>query len=217
MMAQFQPSGVRLAFTTDASWIQLDTVRSRVAYAGAPARPDGVIEFTVTGEVLGSAVTSGGRTTTIEMWLPHNEVTELVALRTNAPVSAAPERGRPVWLHHGSSISQGSDATRPTAIWPAVAGRIGRVELTNLGFGGSALLDPFAARAMPDTPADVISIKPGISIMNLDLMRLRAFGTAGSGKMQSCIFWMFSSSMVHRTPSTIPCRMPCILMPKSIS
>lgn len=93
MMAQFQPSGVRLAFTTDASWIQLDTVRSRVAYAGAPARPDGVIEFTVTGEVLGSAVTSGGRTTTIEMWLPHNEVTELVALRTNAPVSATPDRG----------------------------------------------------------------------------------------------------------------------------
>lgn len=70
---------------------------------------------------------------------------------------------------------------------------------------------------MPDTPADVISIKPGISIMNLDLMRLRAFGTAGSWKMQSCISWMVSSSMVRRTPSTIPCRMPCILMPKSIS
>src|SRR5690606_22081472 len=50
---------------------------------------------------------------TVEIWLPHNEQTELLALRTDAPVE--PVRAeRPVWLHHGSSISHGSNADGPT-------------------------------------------------------------------------------------------------------
>jgi lysophospholipase L1-like esterase len=55
------------------------------------------------------------------------------------------------------------------------------VELINLGFGGSALLDPFTARAMRDTPADLISLKIGINLVNADLMRLRAFTPAVHG------------------------------------
>jgi hypothetical protein len=104
-----------------------------------------------------------------------------VALRTDAPVQPAPERDRPVWLHHGSSISHGSDAASPSTTWPALAASLGGVELVNLGFGGSALLDPFTARAMRDTPADVISVKIGINLVNTDLMRLRAFGPAVHG------------------------------------
>jgi hypothetical protein len=86
-----------------------------------------------------------------------------------------------VWLHHGSSISHGSNAAHPTAIWPALAASRGQVELVNLGFGGSALLDPFTARAMRDTPADLISLKVGINIVNADVMRLRAFTPAVHG------------------------------------
>ena len=55
------------------------------------------------------------------------------------------------------------------------------VELVNLGFGGSALLDPFTARAMRDEPADLISVKIGINLVNTDLMRLRAFTPAVHG------------------------------------
>ena len=55
------------------------------------------------------------------------------------------------------------------------------MELINLGLGGSALLDPFTARAMRDTPADLVSVKIGINIVNIDLMRLRAFGPAVHG------------------------------------
>ncbi len=55
------------------------------------------------------------------------------------------------------------------------------MELINLGLGGSALLDPFTARAMRDTPADLISVKIGINLVNLDLMRLRAFTPAVHG------------------------------------
>ena len=55
------------------------------------------------------------------------------------------------------------------------------MELVNLGLGGSALLDPFTARAMRDTPADLISVKIGINLVNTDLMRLRAFTPAVHG------------------------------------
>ncbi|MHA7304843.1 SGNH/GDSL hydrolase family protein [Arthrobacter sp. TMN-49] len=210
VMAESQPSGVRLAFRSSASTVELDTVRSRIAYSGAPEQPDDVIELVVNGEVLAGPATSGGITTTIDMatgatsqdggpvctsrftglpagtntielWLPHNEKTEIVALRTDASVEPAPATERPVWLHFGSSISHGSNATRPTAIWPAVAARQGGVELNNMALRGSALLDQFTARAMRDTPADLISVKIGINLVNLDVMRLRAFGPAVHG------------------------------------
>ncbi|MCB5292250.1 SGNH/GDSL hydrolase family protein [Arthrobacter sp. SO3] len=210
LMAEAQPSGVRLAFRTGASALELDTLRFRSTYSGVPPRPDGVVELVVNGQVLGSSVTSGGNAVTIDMatgvatqvvgpactsrfvdlpegikdielWLPHNEKTELLALRTNASVEPTPPAGLPRWLHHGSSISQGSNATRPTTIWPAVAGRLGGADLTNLGFGGSALLDQFTARAIRDTPAELVSLKIGINLVNLDLMRLRAFGPAVHG------------------------------------
>ncbi len=61
----------------------------------------------------------------VEIWLPHNETTELIALRTDAPVEPAGDPGRKVWLHHGSSISHGSDAASPTTIWPALAASLG--------------------------------------------------------------------------------------------
>ncbi|MDJ0336659.1 SGNH/GDSL hydrolase family protein [Cryobacterium sp. PH31-O1] len=110
----------------------------------------------------------------IEIWLPHNEVLELISLTTNAPVSPVENR-EPVWVHHGSSISHGSNAAGPTEIWPSVAALNGGFRLRNLGLGGSALLDPFMARVIRDAPADVISAKLGINIVNLDSMRLRAF------------------------------------------
>jgi hypothetical protein len=84
-------------------------------------------------------------------------------------------------VHHGSSISHGSNAASPTGIWPVVAARLARLELVNLGFGGNALLDPFTARTIRDMPAALISVKLGINLVNADLMRLRAFGPAVHG------------------------------------
>ena len=209
-MVESQPSGVRIVFRTAASTIEIDVLRSRMAYTGLPPRPDGVIELVVDRQVVDFVVTAGGITTTVDMatgtlvrgvepactarfaelgdamksieiWLPHNETVELGALRTDAPIEVLGASGQPVWLHHGSSISQGSNATRPTEIWPVAAARHSGAALVNLGFGGSALLDPFTARAMRDTPADVISVKLGINLVNTDIMRLRAFGPAVHG------------------------------------
>ncbi|MBL1082598.1 lipase [Streptomyces actinomycinicus] len=209
-LAESQPSGVRLAFRTRATTVELDTLPTKRVYAGVPPRPDGVYDLLVDGRPAGRATLTDGSTLTIdlgtgtaehrpgpvgtvrftglpdrvkdvEIWLPHNERTELVALRTDAPVEPVPDRGRRVWLHHGSSISHGSDAASPTTTWPALAASLGGVELINLGLAGSALLDPFTARALRDTPADLISVKLGINVVNTDLMRLRAFGPAVHG------------------------------------
>jgi hypothetical protein len=43
------------------------------------------------------------------------------------------------------------------------------------------MLDPFTARTIRDLPADRISLKIGINLVNADLMRLRAFGPAVHG------------------------------------
>ncbi|MDN0200813.1 GDSL-type esterase/lipase family protein [Streptomyces sp. S.PNR 29] len=209
-MAEAQPSGVRLAFRSRATTVELDTLPTKRLYVGAPPRPDGVYDLLVDGRLTGRASATGGNTVAIDMttgsaehrpgppgtvrfadlpegvkdieiWLPHNEITELIALRTDAPVEPAPDPGRRVWLHHGSSISHGSDAASPTTTWPALAASLGGVELINLGLAGSALLDPFTARTLRDTPADLISVKLGINLVNADLMRLRAFGPAVHG------------------------------------
>lgn len=53
--------------------------------------------------------------------------------------------------------------------------------MLNLGFGGSALLDPFVARAIRDMAANFISLKIGINLVHMDLMRRRAFVPAVHG------------------------------------
>jgi lysophospholipase L1-like esterase len=209
-MAEAQPSGVRLVFRTEAQTIELVTLPTKRAYGNLPPRPDGVYDLLIDGRLTQQASAQGGRvlnidiatgasslapgvpqtlrfaglpaeSKTVEIWLPHDETTELVALRSDAPVTPIASTGKRRWLHHGSSISQGSTAATPTGIWPAVAAGRAGVELFNLGFSGNALLDPFVARTMRDMPADLISIKMGINLVNTDLMRARAFGPAVHG------------------------------------
>ncbi|MEU4680333.1 GDSL-type esterase/lipase family protein [Micromonospora sp. NPDC023737] len=203
-----QPSGVRIVFQTTASAFELVTHPTWIAYTGAE-RPRGRIDVYADGEFIVRDVLDGGdrieidlasgQTTPhvgeahttrvsglpagrhrIEVWLPHNETIELIELRADAPIE--PDDARmPLWVHHGSSISHGSNALAPSEIWPAVAARHAGVELRNLGLGGSALVDPFLARVIRDAPADYISVKLGINVVNLDAMRLRAFVPAVHG------------------------------------
>ncbi|MGW1199236.1 GDSL-type esterase/lipase family protein [Streptomyces sp. NPDC002536] len=205
-----QACGVRLVFRTRATAIDLDVLPTKTVFKGAPPPPEGLYDLRIDGRPAGGVSVSGGNVRTIdlvtrsesvhpgppvtvrfsglspdekdvEIWLPQTETVELIALRTDAPVEAAPDHGRRVWLHHGSSISQGSTAGSPTTTWPALAAGLGGVEPVNLGLGGNALLDPFTARVLRDTPADLISVKLGINVVNADLMRLRAFTPAVHG------------------------------------
>jgi GDSL-like lipase/acylhydrolase family protein/salicyl acyltransferaes SsfX3-like protein len=208
LMAESQPAGVRLVFRTSATEVELDAHRVVTNYQGVPPRPDCFYDLCVDGELTAQMSITGGdevvldfsggaerragptgtvrfvglpeRDKLVELWLPWSETTHLVELRTDAPVRPAPVERR-VWLHHGSSISQGSVAESPSTTWPVLAAQQGGVELVNLGLAGSALLDPFTARTMRDTAADVVSVKIGINLTNLDLMRRRAFGPAVHG------------------------------------
>ncbi|GAA1252182.1 SGNH/GDSL hydrolase family protein [Prauserella halophila] len=208
--AETQPAGVRLALRTSASSIELDVVRTRKVYRGVPPRPDGVYDLLVDGTLAAQATATGGDVVHVDMttgeshveqgpvgtlaftglpegakdveiWLPHNERAELADLRADAPVEPARRTGRRVWLHHGSSISQGSNAASGAGTWTALAAASGDVDLVNLGYSGAMMLDPFVARTIRDLPADVLSLEIGINLVNADAMRTRAFTPAVHG------------------------------------
>lgn len=209
-MVEAQPSGVRLVLSTSASQVEFDVMPVRRNFKGTPVRPLGIYDIYVDGQLLTQTSASNaseilidmatGESTfvlgepatlvlsdlptgakTIEVYLPHNEETHLVALRADAAVEPVELPSVKRWVHHGSSISHGSNALAPSKIWPVIAARATGLELTNLGFGGSALMDPFVARVLRDTTADFISIKVGINLANSDLMRRRALRTALHG------------------------------------
>ena len=96
--------------------------------------------------------------------------------RVEAPVHAQRR-----WVHYGSSISHCNEADGPTETWPAIAARLGGVDLTSFGFAGQCHLDQCVARTMRDLPADLISIKVGINVVNGDTMRERVFVPALHG------------------------------------
>lgn len=192
-------SGVRVAVRTSADVVELELAVIGID-TGAPAvaalvdlvvdgshRATGVIPGDAQTLVDGTGRRTQARGTTtvrfdglgsapksLELWLPHTTATELVAIRADAPIAAARET-RPIWLHHGSSISQGGEAASPTRTWPAIAAADAGVSLRSLGFSGNAVGDPFVARTMRDHPADRISIEIGINVVNADLMRRRMF------------------------------------------
>ncbi|WP_327723110.1 hypothetical protein [Streptomyces europaeiscabiei] len=74
----------------------------------------------------------------VELWLPQQTPTELVALRADGDVPAPLPDGLRRWVHHGSSISHCSEADGPTGTWPVVAAALGGVEVINLSQAGNA-------------------------------------------------------------------------------
>ncbi|WP_432876935.1 GDSL-type esterase/lipase family protein [Kribbella sp. CA-245084] len=206
-----QASGVRLEFETAAELIEFDVHLTRPLAAGLnlTARPPifaavvaGVAVHSVT--VLGGTViwldsgrqqevrggpsrvslSLGGNSTrsrSVQVWLPHTAWVEMRAFSASAPVVPAQSSGRVRWVHHGSSISHCGDADGPLGTWPAIAARGLDFDLTNLGFGGNAMLDPFTARTIRDLPAELITIKVGINIVNGDAMSRRTFVPALHG------------------------------------
>jgi lysophospholipase L1-like esterase len=205
------PSGVHLAILTDATSIEIRVALTRTMAAGTvPAQavfdlvvdghlraPTGssaqnlvifdVLTGTTTEHAGDVAIVAFDIAATpadrrVEIWFPTDVTLELRDVR---PVGAtyfrpAPPEG-PMWIHHGSSISQCSEADRPTSTWPAIVARKAGMTLTNLGLSGQCHLDQFMARAIRGLPADLISLELGINIVNGDSMRERAFIPAFNG------------------------------------
>ncbi|MFD3583816.1 SGNH/GDSL hydrolase family protein [Streptomyces sp. NPDC058683] len=205
------PSGVRLEMLTDATGIELDARITQVVMTGSEPSDavfDLVVDGELRAPVTSSDQTlihvdpatmaleehpappatvrfrlgSEPRERRVEIWLSNSRATQLVDVRVphEASVRPAPASG-PVWVHHGSSISQCSEADRPTGTWPAIVARRAGRSLVNLGLGGECHLDPFMARAIRDLPADAISLELGINIVAGDTMRERTFVPAFHG------------------------------------
>ncbi len=202
------PSGVRLEFATTSRRIELDVLPTRIEISKPPlpAAFDLVIDgkevrtaTTECGDKLQINLADRGKATRIrgeagtvaftdlpaglkhcELWLPANAILEMRGLRieddAKIEVPSAPARRR--WVHHGSSISHCMEAASPTGTWPVVAARLANVELLNLGLGGNCHLDQFVARTMRDERADVLSLKVGINVVNMDSLRERTFAPA---------------------------------------
>ena len=111
----------------------------------------------------------------IEIWFPSSAVVEVGPIETNKEILAPNKDANKKWVHYGSSISQCGEAERPFDIWPVRASKLLGLNLTNYGFGGQCHLDGFVARSIANTPADFISLKLGINLINADSMRERAF------------------------------------------
>ncbi|MEI8238997.1 MAG: GDSL-type esterase/lipase family protein [Actinomycetota bacterium] len=140
------------------------------------------IEFEVGGNVTTRWDRLGTGTKEIEIWLPTHSSVELVALRIAAGASAvAVPVSRPRWVHYGSSISHCVDVDRPFDAWPPMVSREVGVELTDFGLAGQCQLDPFMGRVLRDVPADFISVKLGINLVNAASMTERTFGPAVHG------------------------------------
>lgn len=194
-------SGVRLATRTSASTIELVAEIIGINPYGQTPAPvvfelvvDGVrrsqrivppehatlvepVGYSVVRRVAPITLRFGGLGTepkNIELWLPHSCSVELVELRADAPLETSVDP-RPQWVHHGSSISQGGEASAPTQTWPVIAAARSKSAVVNLGFSGNAVADPFVARTIRDLPADAISLEIGINVVNGDLMRRRSF------------------------------------------
>jgi lysophospholipase L1-like esterase len=205
------PSGVRIEAVTDASVLEIDAELTKILMPGMaatgtafdlvidgePREPviadeqslillepgTGGMEFRPGGPAtLRFDLGEAGEERRAEIWLPAAATLKLLDIRVSAGASLRPApAGAPLWVHHGSSISQCSEADRPTGTWPAIVARAAGRSLLNLGLGGQCHLDQFVARTIRDLPATAISLELGINVVNADSLRERAFTSAFHG------------------------------------
>lgn len=205
------PSGARIEMVTDSDVVEVDALLTRMQLRGEGVRPavfeltlDGEVvaaegfdegSLIVIDPVTQEVEMRRGSPTTIrfeglpagakrvEIWLAQGASFELRDLRvtSGASVLPAPPDRRPRWIHYGSSISHCMEADGPTGVWPVVAARRAGLNLTNLGFAGQCHLDQFVARTIRDLPAELITLKAGINVVNGDTMRERIFLSALQG------------------------------------
>ncbi len=117
----------------------------------------------------------------VVVWFPHSASVVIHEVSSDAELAQAPVSPRPRWLHHGSSISHSLEAPTPRDTWPQLAATALDLELTNLAIAGNAQLDPFVARTIAAVPADIVTLKLGVNVVNRDSMRDRAFTPALHG------------------------------------
>lgn len=197
------PAGGRLRFATNSKVFELDCLLTLVK-VGALVRP-ATFDVMVDGEVVSSVECAegafmvvdietgensfepgppsivsfelpGNAESVVEIWLPHATMVQLrdARIADGCSIFAVPD-DRPIWVHHGSSISHAGSIPHPAEGWPALVSAKADVSLQSFGMSGECQLDQFMARTIRDLPADLISVKIGINLLNMDAMRRRNF------------------------------------------
>lgn len=228
------PAGVRLEFTTASRVLELDVRPTSFGYieADTPITTP-VFDLVVGGALAASRVVEHGEiersdlndkvraftsvastvrfdlpgdpSVPVEVWLPHTAVVELLGVRIDdgtSLVAAAGTRSR--WVHYGSSISHCMASPTPTDTWPAIVALRAGLDVVDLGVSGNCQLDAHVGRAIRDTPADFISIKCGINVLNADTMRERAFVPALHGFLDTVRDGHPTTPIVVATPIICP-------------
>jgi hypothetical protein len=133
-------------------------------------------------------------------------VLELRAMRLGGgrAITFGASDDRATWVHYGSSISHCLEAPRPTDTWPAISARRAGVGLVNLSLAGQCMCDPHVARIIRDLPADLISAKVGINLINQDSMRERTFVPALHGFLDTIRDWHSTVPIALVTPIYCP-------------
>ncbi|MCB1001775.1 MAG: hypothetical protein KDB40_20960 [Acidimicrobiales bacterium] len=230
-LLETMPSGGRLEFDTAATVLAVECHLTHIQIGDATRRP-AVFDLVIDGELVDSAATfegtlisvdprtggidltpGGDATVTFELpsghhhvalWLPNNAAVRLRTLSADATVTAPTRPAALRWTHYGSSISHCMEADRPTGTWPAVAARLAGADLQSFAFAGQCHLDPFAARMIATRPADAISLKLGINIVNADSMRERTFVPALHGFLDTIRDHQPETPITVITPITCP-------------
>lgn len=120
----------------------------------------------------------------VTLWLPQSLIVDLVGIAgSNSEVVAADEdikqsRGNSAstrWIHYGSSISHCHTPLSPLDVWPTRVALEHGLELTNMGFAGQCMLDPYVAQAIAQYDTDVITMSVGVNITGARAMNQRTF------------------------------------------
>lgn len=166
------PAGVRLEFTGDADAVEVDyrTQQEPFGYLGGGEGG----EFTLwrDGELIATEAAVVGEGTVLLpgtdgaeraiVHLPERMLPTVMAIRAAGGVGTIePAAAQPRWIAYGDSITEGWTVSTPGRSWPLVIGRRYGIDVTNMGYSGSARGEIPSAEEIAALPADVITIAHG--------------------------------------------------------
>jgi hypothetical protein len=146
----------------------------------------------------------------VTIWWPQYGIVRISTVRVfgvergGLPVVAAAASRSPRWVAYGSSITQCRTALGPTETWPALVATELDWDLTCLGFGGQAHLDPVVARAIRDRPAEIISLCVGVNIQGAASLSARTLGPLLGEFVRTIREWHPATPIVVISPICCP-------------
>ncbi|HMQ27513.1 MAG TPA: SGNH/GDSL hydrolase family protein [Acidimicrobiales bacterium] len=165
------PAGVRLELTGDAAEIEVDYLAEQAAFGYLGGGEGG--EFTVwdSDEVLASVPAEVGAGTVrlpgpagrgrLVVHLPERMMPTVREVRAAGGGAIEPGPAFPRWIAYGDSITEGWTVSSPGRSWSMLAARRHGLDVTNMGYSGSARGEIPSAEEIAALPADVITLAHG--------------------------------------------------------